>query len=344
MRVVFRADASIQLGSGHVMRCLALADSLIRAGASVEFICRRAPGDLVDHISQQRGIEVHEATHSNVLTDADTSTQALLRGEKPDWLVVDHYELAASWQQQVRPYVGKIMAIDDLASRHHDCDLLLDQNLQDDERAYDSLVTRDCIKLLGPSYALLRSEFAAARATVRRHVGPVRRVLISFGGTDPTNETAKVLAQLRTSHFAERFRIDCVIGNNHPELAEVQALAARMPTVDLHVQSSNMAMLMASADVCFGAGGSTMWERCCMGLPTLAVAVADNQVPFGSRMHRLGYSYYLGDPREAEIDYVGALRRALDEPNSLQEMSRRGMELVDGKGAERVAARMLELC
>ena len=343
MRVVFRADASSSHGTGHVMRCLALADLLVRSEVRVEFISRHAPGGLTNFISQHRGYPVHELPQDcNPMADAAFSLELLDCGEQPDWLVVDHYGLSAEWQRHLRPYVGRIMVIDDLADRVHDCDLLLDQNLQASELLYDGLVPDDCIKLLGPTYALLRPEFADARSSLTRQFETVDRILISFGGSDPTNETTKALTQLQRLEYSDHFRIDCVIGHSHAAISEVSSLVETMPNVKLHVQAANMAQLMSEADLGFGAGGSTTWERCCLGLPTMTVTVSANQEPFGRPLGHLGYSYYLGNIQEEEVHYAAALQRAIEEPETRQAMSRKCMTLVDGRGAERVAAYMLE--
>lgn len=344
MRVVFRADASSTIGSGHVMRCLTLADELSAAGANVEFICRSAPGDLTDFVAASRGHVVHRLPpETSPDADAALSAEFIAAGEPPAWLVVDQYELAASWQRQLRPFAQRLMAIDDLADRQHDCDLLLDQNLHDSGTLYDALVPPSCTKLIGPRYALLRREFAAERAGSTRRNEAVERLLVSFGGSDPTNETFKALSQLHEAHLADDLDIDCVIGASYAERDSLEALTQALPNVRLHVQTTRMARLMAEADLCVGAGGSSVWERCCLGLPTITVAVVEHQVAFCERLDRLGVLDYVGNATSEPIDYATALRRAISDHEVRHRMSRAGMELVDGRGAERVVSQMLEV-
>jgi len=233
------------------------------------------------------------------------------------------------------------MAIDDIADRRHDCDLLLDQNLNEFGGRYDELVPSDCVRLLGPDYALLRPEFATIRDGLRERTAKVERLLVNFGGTDPTGETITSLTQLRGAPSAQNLQIDLVVGSNQASLAEVVKLAESMTNVKVYVQTPKMAQLMAGADIGIGAGGSTIWERCCLGLPTITVAVADHQVPYCQRLSDLGYISYAGSALEGPLDYVAALQGFLQEPDERCKMSRLGMDLVDGRGASRVVECML---
>ncbi|MFH1884106.1 MAG: UDP-2,4-diacetamido-2,4,6-trideoxy-beta-L-altropyranose hydrolase, partial [Planctomycetota bacterium] len=210
---IIRADASGQIGTGHVMRCLTLADELRGRGAEVIFVCREFAGNLCGYI-EEKGYIVHRLPVSNdqehdfesnlkhaSWLGADWQTDARQVEEvfkdldtHLDWLVVDHYALDEKWEGYLRPYVKKIMVIDDLADRAHDCDLLMDQNFHENlESRYDGLVPPGCIKLLGPKYAALRPEFREVRKNLRKRDGHVKRIMIFFGGSDPTNETAKTL-------------------------------------------------------------------------------------------------------------------------------------------------------
>lgn len=342
MRVLIRADASASIGSGHVMRCLTLANTLEEAGAHIEFICRENNGDLIEHIEDERGFPVHGLPKQcSTKLDAGLTAELARTGEQPDWIVVDHYALDDAWEREVRPFCKRIMVIDDLADRPHDCDLLLDQNLHDNGKRYGELVPGACTMLLGPKFALLRPEFAVARASLRERTAPVERILVSFGGTDPTGETIAFLTQLGGRQPENQFQVDCVVGTAQTSFDNVVEMTSSIPNVTLHVQTPKMAQLMAEADVGIGAGGSTIWERCCLGLPTITVAVAQHQEHYCRHLSELGYISYAGSALREPIDYVAALQDFLQNPDGRFEMSVRGMDLVDGNGASRVVENML---
>lgn len=288
MKVAFRADASAAIGTGHAMRCRALEAALAARG----------------------GV-------------------AVAPGEACDWLVVDNYSLDEKWERAQRPRAAKIAAIDDLADRRHDCDLLLDQNyFPHAAQRYDGLVPERCRRLLGPRYALLRDEFSRQRRSLPERTGQARRVLVSFGGVDAGNETARVVALLKDFGVAA----DVVVGEANPHAAALARQCAESGFA-FHRQASNMAELMARADLAIGAGGSSTWERCCLGLPTLQVAIAANQVALSQALALEGVVTYLGASVTA-----AAIRDALANPAKLRAQSRKMMALVDGEGAKRVAA------
>lgn len=296
MRIAFRTDASLQIGTGHVMRCLTLADALRERGAQSTFICRPHAGHLLDLI-QRRGHTAKalapaddaftapaDPTHAKWLgtdwaSDAAQTQQAL--GEQVvDWLVVDHYALDRRWEQTMRPHTRRIMAIDDLADRPHDCDLLLDQNLGRQAKDYGGLLSRHTQTLIGPPYALLRPEFAQWREhSLHRRAQPqLKNLLITMGGVDQTNATGQVLDALTHCELPADLRITVVMGPTAPWLSQIQAQATAMPRpTQVLAGVSNMAQLMAESDLCIGAAGSTSWERCCLGLPAIQLVLADNQ-------------------------------------------------------------------
>lgn len=333
MKVAFRADASVQIGSGHVMRCLTLADILRTRGAETRFLCRQMPGHLGELILA-RGHAL--AWLPDTGSDAECSAAALAAGAPHDWLVVDHYGLAADWERTQRVVAKKILVIDDLADRTHDCDLLLDQNLQEAGR-YDVLLAADCRQLIGPRYALLRPQFAAAHAQQLARSGRVRRVLVFFGGADAGGETLKALAALDMLGRSD-LAVDVVIGQSNPHHAAIAAACSGLPGTALHRQVEDMATLMASADLFVGAGGGSSWERCCLGLPALVLATADNQIGQSRALAREGAQLYLGPAQAVAADRLAhALGGLIDLPDLLVHMASQGQSLVDGRGALRVA-------
>ncbi len=344
MKIFIRADASVAIGTGHVMRCLTLAQALREAGASVSFICRELPGNLNAYIEQQ-GFRVCSIAHDASAGWEEDARQTLTAitdsGAHPDWVITDHYGLDARWESALRPLAGHIMAIDDLADRPHDCDLLLDQNTHaGQETAYARLIPPHASQLLGPHYALLRREFAQARAALSPRDASLKRILVFFGGSDPSNETEKALDALSTPDFAG-IALDVVVGASNPCRDRIRELCAARPDTTYHCQVSNMAQLMACADLSIGAGGSTTWERMALGLPTLVISVASNQEQIAQHLATQGAQRYLGSARDIGAEHIReALLQLSQAPRERVAMSDIAMALVDGLGASRVATVM----
>src|SRR5688500_16006706 len=263
----FRVDASTRIGSGHLMRCLALGNRLKERGSRVRFLCRELPehlGKLLsDHGHELVRLGAPVGASLSQVADAQESLHALA-DRKWDWLVVDHYAFNADWESMLRPAVRRILVIDDLADRAHDCDVLLDQNLfADAAKRYAGKVPDRCILLLGPRYALLRAEFARLRETAVPRSGAVRRVLVSFGGVDQAGHTRRAVHALADLHI-DGLQVEVVIGTQHPQRDEVVTDCGKFGFA-CHVEAWRIAEMMAAADLSVGAGGSTTWERCCLG-------------------------------------------------------------------------------
>ncbi len=322
MRIAIRTDASFEIGTGHVVRCLTLATQLRRRGAEVSFITSSGVGNLDDAI-QAQGFLVTTAA----------------AGEY-DWMVFDHYGISADAERRARDHARRIMVIDDLADRRHDCDLLLDQNLREDDGSYSGLVPASVPLLLGPRFALLREEFAAARVRARRRQS-LRHLLVFFGGSDPTDETSKTLRALARARLTD-VRITVIVGASNPRAGQVRALARDVAGCEVIGPTSEMADLMIEADLAIGAGGTTSWERCCVGLPALVVAVAVNQLEIARLLDARGFHRYLGEhSRVSERDVADAILAARINFDDLSLRGERAMALVDGAGAKRVCAAML---
>ncbi len=345
MKIVIRADASVAIGTGHVMRCLTLADALRDAGAEVSFICADLTGHLGDVIERAGHVVrlLSKDAAADWRSDAKSSAACIEGQGHVDWLIVDHYGLGAQWETALRRCAKRIMAIDDLAEKSHDCDALLDQNYHADMvRRHDGLLPDRCVRLLGPRYALLRPEFRLARQCVDRTGAAPGRLLIFFGGSDPTNETEKALHALRKLGRAD-LHADVIVGATNPNRDRIEKLCGGLPNVSYHCQISHIASLMACADIALGAGGVTTLERCCLGLPAVVVAVADNQIDVSVSMAEAGCIRFLGKAGDVSADdMANALRDLTDRPHELAEMSANGMAMVDGNGCERVAAALLE--
>jgi UDP-2,4-diacetamido-2,4,6-trideoxy-beta-L-altropyranose hydrolase len=348
MNIIVRVDASEQLGTGHVLRCLTLAEALKNEGAHILFICRNMPGNLYSYI-EQKGYEVEllsfkETASKNIdwQKDAQATKQIIRRrnthvNDYIDWLIVDHYELDKRWEQEFRDTVQHIMVIDDLANRNHDCDLLLDQNYYKNySRRYDLLVPERCQKLLGPEYILLRPEFIEASKEAKKRDGIVKRFLIFFGGSDPTNETLKTLQAIQKLYegpmLTADIHIDVVVGQANPNHKIIQEICSTNPGLHYHCQIDYMAQLMKNADLSIGAGGVTMWERCYLGVPSITIIVAENQLESTKAVSERGAIWNLGWYEDVKVeDIADILRKAMLMPLDLQDMSFKATELVNKK-------------
>jgi UDP-2,4-diacetamido-2,4,6-trideoxy-beta-L-altropyranose hydrolase len=269
-------------------------------------------------------------------------TKLGLHGIAPDWLIVDHYGIDARWERALRPYVGKIMVIDDLADREHDCDLLLDQNLQSRPNRYQGLVPETCRLLLGPRYALLRPQFSEARKRLRARDGRVRRILVAFGGVDAQGATLlslEAIARLNRPDIA----VDAVITSAYPKRQAIESRCQQLPNVRIHCDVEDMAGLMANADLAIGAGGAMTWERCCVGLPSLVIAIADNQRSIAEACAAQGSLVYLGAYGELKSEYLASeLYALLHQPAKLISISMAARKLVDEHGCQRVVSGLIE--
>jgi len=307
MKVVFRVDASLQMGTGHVMRCLTLAQALKYNEANIEFICRKHEGNLIDKI-RLNGFNVHELevlekvddklahshSHSHWLgatqqQDADDCLD-ILKAEKTNWLIVDHYALDEQWQKRLKPYYEKLIVIDDLADRKHQCDVLLDQNFGRSYQDYKDLVPASAKLLMGSEYALLRPEFEKYRqySLDRRKDEKFKKLLINMGGADQDNITGKVIERLQVAKLPKDVEITVVMGKTAPHLASVITSANKLSyRSEVKVDVDNMAELMANADIAIGASGATTWERCCLGLPTIQLITAYNQEFIARKLNKI---------------------------------------------------------
>ena len=333
-----RADASIELGSGHVMRCLTLAEELKRSHADVRFFCREEPGHLIRHI-RERGFYVDVLPPGTGQDEELRLIYEIFRaeGQRADWFLIDHYDLSREYEIDIRHVARRLMVIDDLADRRHDCDVLLDQNYHPQHDRYRTLVPEHCTLLLGPEYALLRPQFRKVRQKMSRHYETIKRLFIFMSGSDQENETCKVLRALHTLNWPDVVT-DVIIGSSNPHALEIESLAAQIPQVRCYRNVDNMAEFMAQADIGVGAAGSTTWERCCMGLPSVVMILAENQ---RNNAENLGASRVLlnigwhTSVNEDEIKH--SLERLLQNVEMRAEMGRKGQKIVDGYGALRVA-------
>lgn len=356
MKIVFRTDSSDQIGVGHLSRCLSLANTLRERGAECTFVCRDDPGNRSDLVCRNgfdlmllppqpdQGTDLsNDKYHSRagVSELADASETCSILNEPVDWLVVDHYALGKTWESALRDTASRILVIDDLANRAHDCDLLLDQNLvANPDSRYIDLVPEHCGQLLGPHFAMMGLEYVQLRNAARIRMGIPQRILIYFGGADTDNLTGLAL-EACLSLPVDKIVFDVVISPDHPNYVELAAMADRNDSIELHENLPSLAPLLHAADLAIGAGGTSSWERCCLGLPSVVITLAENQEAPTSELDRQGLIRWLG-PKEAVSKaniaetVAQLLAQGLD-----RDWSERCKALVDGRGAGRVADYLL---
>ncbi|TDV35479.1 UDP-2,4-diacetamido-2,4,6-trideoxy-beta-L-altropyranose hydrolase [Pseudomonas helmanticensis] len=346
MRVLIRADASPTIGSGHIARCLTLARVLRGQGSHVAFACRRLPGHRLDALRAE-GFETfalperyaaedpQQAIESMLPWQADIDALGLqLEGQAEfDWIVVDHYGLDHHWQTAARRWAHRIAAVDDLATRRYSVDLLLNQNLSGQSENYAPLLPDGCRTLLGPRYAMLREEFRCPAIEIKPKA---RRVLVNFGGFDAAMQTHH--AMLALADFPE-LQVDFVAGADNPAWAQMQALAETRPNWRLHSFVSDFHQRMTQADLFIGAGGGTSWERAALGLPTICIAVSNNQQANGEVMAAAGAHVFMGAREQVSVEQLrDAIGFVTGNHYLRQSLAERSRQLVDGRGALRVAA------
>ena len=335
MNIVFRVDSSSQMGVGHLMRCLTLADELKKQNHNATFICRELKGNLIKLIEHRVLIlPVDKDFQSDDLylswlgatqeQDAKQTIQVI--HDNADLLIVDSYALDEVWHKQLKPHAKKIMVIDDLADREFDCDVLLNQNLASKQGDYQGKVPSDCELLLGCEYALLRPEFAAFRKRAlekRKKTQEIKNILISMGGSDKKNITYNVLQQLN-----DGFNIVVVLSSASLHREMIMDYV-KGKNIEVIINADNMAELMLDADLAIGAGGSTSWERCCLGLPTLLFVTAENQKVIAENLERLGAVMIV---RSLKDD----LQMIVSNFDLWRTMSEKSQAICDGFGVKRI--------
>ena len=312
---VFRVDSSTQIGSGHLMRCLTLANQL-KEKNKILFISRDLEGNL-NKLVEKNGyklLTLPKVQENNNLvgyekwmtakTQVDAEqTKNLLITIDVDCLIIDSYAIGEEWENIVRPYVKKIMVIDDLANRRHNCDILLDQNYYCDMNTrYNKLVPVGCQLLLGPQYVLLRDEFYEVRQKMRVRDGNIKNILVFFGGSDLTNETMKTLHAIEEINRID-ITINVVVGASNNNKLDIENFCDKKK-YNFFCQVNNMAELINKADLAIGAGGTSTWERCFLGLPSIVIAIAENQIRIAEDCDSIGILKYIGTAKESSVEMI----------------------------------------
>jgi UDP-2,4-diacetamido-2,4,6-trideoxy-beta-L-altropyranose hydrolase len=334
MNLLFRTEASVAIGTGHVMRCLALAQAWCDAGGGAIFAMAEATPAVKERLRSE-GFEVMRvAVRVGSAADAE-ETARLAHKQGASWVVVDGYEFGAEYQASLKNRRLKVLFIDDNGHvGHYSADLVLNQNAHAREAFYPS---RDASTrlLLGPRFVMLRREFTEWRGWKQKIPAVAHRFLVTMGGSDPDNVTERVL---RAILGEPSLNATVVAGGSNPHLPKLRELVAgARRDVQLIENVTNMPELMASSDVAISGAGTTSLEMCFLGLPALLIVLAQNQRFAAEELNRRGVAINLGEGAEIQRSTLSAyLTRLVNSPDTRKAMSERGRELVDGRGAERV--------
>ncbi|MBV9295419.1 MAG: UDP-2,4-diacetamido-2,4,6-trideoxy-beta-L-altropyranose hydrolase [Acidobacteriaceae bacterium] len=332
--LVIRADAGPRIGHGHFMRCLALGQAWRDRGGEVQFITACSNEKLLSYLDEE-DFGVIQLENAYPATCDSKATRELMKSLPEGWLVIDGYHFDCAYEKEVSGPGWRLMIVDDTATdRHYFPDVIFNQNLHAPKLHY--ACERETKLLLGAKYILLRREFLEWRAWRRNIPEKARKVLVTLGGSDPENTTSKVIRALQASEL-NGIEATIVAGANNPRFGEIEDTIRSSGVQARLVQEAKMPELMAWADVAISGAGSTCWELAFLGTPALVLIASENQAPIAAELDAAGVAKSLGWQKAVSIEALTReLASLLADSERRAEMSRRGKELVDGYGAERV--------
>lgn len=361
-KIIIRCDASLNIGSGHVIRCRTLARDLAAKGSEVIFVCRSQHGNLINLLEKE--FHVLELKKQSIIDCSNLSGPELYRGwlgcselddaletvaaikqakiNDIEWILVDHYSLEETWEQCVssnipQNSIPQILVIDDLANRRHHASLIIDQNYFGEitQHRYDQLVASSCIKLLGPKYCIIGPEYSQFRQLLPPR-SDVQRILIYFGGIDNYGLNQRV-ANILEETIPESVGIDIVLGVQTDGIEIKNKSHKNSGKVRIHEPMNSLAGLIARADLCIGAGGTTTWERACLGLPSIVIPLSENQVEFNRALDESKYISIVNYNDDHFADCIlDEVKMMISNPDLVKERSIRLAQLVDGNGTDRI--------
>lgn len=335
--VLIRSDATTQIGTGHIMRCLALSSAMRAAGFEPIFLSCNLPEPLRGHLAAQGFTLIPVPASHPDPRDLETIL-AVAQERRARWVVVDGYAFDNSFQREIRQAGQRLLVIDDYAHLPvYECDILLNQNLGAQSLSYR--LNTECVCLFGLQYALLRPEFCTYRERVRQTAPVVSHVLVVFGGVDAANLTGRALEAVRGINLD----VHVVVGPLNPHWEELLNQISHMrhesefPHVELFKNVSDMPSHMVWADLAITAAGSTCWELACLGVPLVVTSVAPNQEKIARELHSAGLGISLGSAEEWTSGHLTkAILSLLDSSTLRYNMSQALRNAVDGMGAARV--------
>lgn len=342
--ILFRVDSSVEIGEGHISRCLALAEQI--KNVNIIFISKNISKNYLKKI-KKNNFKILLFDNSKLTKNNDKIFPEhkiiieLLKEKKiiPDLLIVDNYKIDYKWESKLKQYVKNIVVIDDLIEKKHNCDILINQNiLKSQYKKYDGLIPKNCKKLFGPNYVILRNEFIKNRKKIKiRKI--IKKIIISFGSSDPKNETLKVINAIKD---LKNIEVDVVVGDINPNKKYLKNKCEIMNNFKFHLQTDKISILMKKADFAIGAAGSSSWERCCLGLPSIVTVLSKDQFLVAHNLELLNASINLGISERITKDTYKEAIKSLN-PTKIKKMSENSMKIVDGMGSFRIANEIKKL-
>jgi UDP-2,4-diacetamido-2,4,6-trideoxy-beta-L-altropyranose hydrolase len=339
--LLIRADASVSIGTGHIMRMIALGQAWQDTGGRVIFLCAQVTPPLEQRIFDENFQLEKLATIPGDWDDFAATSAAITRhvsGGQSVAVALDGYHFDANFQLGLRETGCRLLVVDDYGHcDHYHADWVLNQNISACEELYSNRALGARL-LLGPKFALLRREFMAKRGSAHIVADKARKLLVTLGGADADNVTKKVI----DASAGTGLEVRVAVGGSNPHLPSlreaVEEVSRGATKVDLVVNSNDMPQLMAWADMAVAAAGSTSWELAFSGLPTLFIILADNQAGNAREMERRGFGLCLGEHSEFDQQRFrdSVSRLAADRPLRA-DFASCGIQMVDGRGAARVA-------
>jgi UDP-2,4-diacetamido-2,4,6-trideoxy-beta-L-altropyranose hydrolase len=348
VKFVIRADSSIDIGSGHVMRCLVLANSLIKKSSEVYFICREHDGNLIKYI-EKNGYKVYKLPKNkpinSYISSSDNNLNNWLGGSqetdalqcleiiqdlKPDWLIVDHYFIDKQWESILKRNNLQIMVIDDQANREHDCELLLDQNYYISPQVrYINLTSKNCLKLLGPKFSLLREEFINFPLNKSYATDSNFHIFIFMGSADKDNQTLKAINSV--IYLLEKgvlLSADVLVGSINTNSTQIERLCQKYSEIKFFKSTNEISKLISKAHISIGAGGFSLIERCYLGLPSLVVSLAKNQIETTDALDSLGAICHLGWFEDVDEKIIAAnIQKLMNSSDLLDRMKLKAISI-----------------
>ncbi len=334
--IFFRVDSGTDVGYGHFVRCIALALVLSKT-YKIIFITRYLKGNLIQSLNKKT-FSIKKLSYKskkiNQIKDANETISIIKKSSnKKNILIVDSYNLSETWEKKIKLNIDKLIVIDDLKTRKHICDMIIDQNLHSSmKNLYKDKIPKNCIKLFGPDYAILRNQFIKERQFSSIRSLPIKKILVSFGGSDKENYTMPALYFLK--NFEYNFKIFVVVGKANSKKNSIRNFCLKNSNFKYFEQIENMAKLMKNSDICIGSSGTTTWERCCLGLPGITVISSMDQYDIAKAMSTKNCIINLGTIKPNKINFRKIFLNLTN--NDLKSMSKNSMKLVDGKGSLRI--------
>ena len=345
-KIYFRCDSSSDIGSGHVIRCLTLANFLKKKGLFTTFICKETEGNLFDVILKHNHnlVVLSNSNKKNIWEDDAQEIIDKIKdfNSSKDWMVVDHYFLNKDWETRISSKLYKLFIIDDLCDRPHYGNILLNQNYLPGIRSqYKKILSSKTKILLGPKYALLSPEYKATRKLIKiNKKKKLQRVIIFFGASDHKEQTIKCLSILSKLNL-KLLKIDIVIGLANKKKKLIEEITNKIDNATLHVQIPSLCNLMKNADLYLGSGGTTTWERCCLGLPSIVISTSENQVRQNEYLFNKGVIKYLGKAESVSEENIRTALLMFAEGYDSTKMSKKALKITNGNGAELVSKEFL---